>query len=145
MVARSTAYRDRVIARAELVDGIGFRLASHGLNLLTDRVPTGIAPEAQWWLAPRLGVGTGSGKRVRSPVGAMQKSAQNAPTPFMRLPRPSHTANGRVNSVPLECELASERSNLLKALVKSKAEAGLWLEETPEPEYGINDVLIRVR
>jgi len=33
----------------------------------------------------------------------------------------------------------------LKALVKSKAEPGLWLEEIPEPEIGINDVLIRVR
>jgi threonine 3-dehydrogenase len=33
----------------------------------------------------------------------------------------------------------------MKALVKSKAEPGLWLEDVPEPEYGINDVLIRVR
>ncbi len=33
----------------------------------------------------------------------------------------------------------------MKALVKSKAERGLWLEEIPEPEIGINDVLIRVR
>jgi len=33
----------------------------------------------------------------------------------------------------------------LKALIKSKAEPGLWLEDTLEPEYGINDVLIRVR
>jgi len=33
----------------------------------------------------------------------------------------------------------------LKALVKSKAEPGLWLEEIAEPEIGINDVLIRVR
>ena len=32
----------------------------------------------------------------------------------------------------------------MKALVKSKAEPGLWLEDVPEPEYGINDVLIRV-
>ena len=33
----------------------------------------------------------------------------------------------------------------MKALVKSKAEPGLWLEEIPVPEIGINDVLIRVR
>ena len=33
----------------------------------------------------------------------------------------------------------------MKALVKSKAEPGLWLEEIAEPEIGINDVLIRVR
>ncbi len=32
----------------------------------------------------------------------------------------------------------------MKALVKSKAEKGLWLEDVPEPEIGINDVLIRV-
>ncbi len=33
----------------------------------------------------------------------------------------------------------------MKALVKSKPEPGLWLEEVPVPEVGINDVLIRVR
>ena len=33
----------------------------------------------------------------------------------------------------------------MKALVKSKAAPGLWLEDIPEPTYGINDVLIRVR
>ena len=33
----------------------------------------------------------------------------------------------------------------MKALVKSKAERGLWLEDIPEPTIGINDVLIRVR
>jgi threonine 3-dehydrogenase len=33
----------------------------------------------------------------------------------------------------------------MKALVKSKAEPGLWLEEIPKPAPGINDVLIRVR
>ena len=32
----------------------------------------------------------------------------------------------------------------MRALVKSRAEPGLWLEDVPEPEYGINDVLIRV-
>ena len=33
----------------------------------------------------------------------------------------------------------------MKALVKARAEEGLWLEDIPEPEIGINDVLIRVR
>lgn len=33
----------------------------------------------------------------------------------------------------------------MKALVKSKAERGLWLEDIPEPSYGINDVLVRVQ
>ncbi|MEM7015414.1 MAG: L-threonine 3-dehydrogenase [Verrucomicrobiota bacterium] len=32
----------------------------------------------------------------------------------------------------------------MKALVKSKAEPGLWLEDVPEPTIGINDVLIQV-
>lgn len=32
----------------------------------------------------------------------------------------------------------------MKALVKSKAEPGLWLQDVPEPEIGINDVLIHV-
>ena len=32
----------------------------------------------------------------------------------------------------------------MKALVKSKAEPGLWVEDVPEPKIGINDVLIRV-
>ena len=33
----------------------------------------------------------------------------------------------------------------MKALVKSKEQPGLWLEEIAEPTIGINDVLIRVR
>ncbi len=32
----------------------------------------------------------------------------------------------------------------MKALVKSKSEEGLWLDDVPEPSIGINDVLIRV-
>ena len=32
----------------------------------------------------------------------------------------------------------------MKALVKSQAARGLWLEDVPEPEVGINDVKIRV-
>jgi threonine 3-dehydrogenase len=33
----------------------------------------------------------------------------------------------------------------MKALVKARSEPGLWLEEVPVPEIGINDVLIRVQ
>lgn len=33
----------------------------------------------------------------------------------------------------------------MKALVKSQPAPGLWLEDIPEPEIGINDVLIKVR
>ncbi len=32
----------------------------------------------------------------------------------------------------------------MKALVKSRREPGLWLEDVPEPEIGPNDVLIRI-
>jgi threonine 3-dehydrogenase len=32
----------------------------------------------------------------------------------------------------------------MKALVKSRADRGLWLEDVPEPEIGINDVQIQV-
>ena len=32
----------------------------------------------------------------------------------------------------------------MKALVKRKREPGLWLEDVPEPQMGVNDVLIRV-
>ncbi|RKQ92665.1 L-threonine 3-dehydrogenase [Solirubrobacter pauli] len=32
----------------------------------------------------------------------------------------------------------------MRALVKAHAEPGLWLQDVPEPEIGINDVLIRV-
>ncbi len=32
----------------------------------------------------------------------------------------------------------------MKALVKKKAEPGLWLQEVPKPEIGINDVLIKI-
>jgi len=33
----------------------------------------------------------------------------------------------------------------VKALVKSRPQPGLWLEDVPEPSIGINDVLIRVQ
>jgi threonine 3-dehydrogenase len=32
----------------------------------------------------------------------------------------------------------------MRALVKSRAEPGLWLQEVPEPEIGVNDVLIKI-
>jgi threonine 3-dehydrogenase len=33
----------------------------------------------------------------------------------------------------------------MKSLVKAKSERGLWREETPRPEFGPNDVLIKVK
>ncbi|MGB5986240.1 MAG: L-threonine 3-dehydrogenase [Desulfobacterales bacterium] len=34
--------------------------------------------------------------------------------------------------------------DMMKALVKSRPEPGIWLEEVPVPEIGINDVLIKI-
>ncbi|QOF72315.1 L-threonine 3-dehydrogenase [Aminobacter sp. SR38] len=36
-------------------------------------------------------------------------------------------------------------SNMMRALVKAKAEPGIWMAEVPVPEVGPNDVLIKVR
>ena len=36
-------------------------------------------------------------------------------------------------------------SNMMRALVKAKAEPGIWMERVPIPEIGPNDVLIKVR
>ena len=33
----------------------------------------------------------------------------------------------------------------MKALVKRNSTVGLWLEDVPEPQIGINDVLIKVK
>jgi len=46
--------------------------------------------------------------------------------------RPGRTTGGR------------QRNGTMKALVKSKSEPGLWLQDVPKPEIGVNDVLIRV-
>ena len=32
----------------------------------------------------------------------------------------------------------------MKALVKAKPEPGIWLQDVPVPEIGINDVLIKI-
>src|SRR6476620_12577383 len=36
-------------------------------------------------------------------------------------------------------------SNMMRALVKTRAEPGIWMEEVPVPEIGHNDVLIKVK
>jgi threonine 3-dehydrogenase len=33
----------------------------------------------------------------------------------------------------------------MKSLVKAKPEAGIWMENVPMPEYGVNDVLIKIQ
>ncbi len=59
-------------------------------------------------------------------------------------PRPS---SSRVVRVAMErrWRFSAALQILMKALVKSKREPGLWLEEIPKPTIGMHDVLIRVR
>ncbi len=33
----------------------------------------------------------------------------------------------------------------MKSLVKAKKEAGIWMEDIPVPDYGVNDVLIKIK
>lgn len=33
----------------------------------------------------------------------------------------------------------------MKSLVKAKKEPGIWMEEVAIPEYGVNDVLIKLK
>ncbi|AHE66551.1 hypothetical protein Loa_00995 [Legionella oakridgensis ATCC 33761 = DSM 21215] len=33
----------------------------------------------------------------------------------------------------------------MKSLVKAKREPGIWMEDVPVPEYGVNDVLIKIK
>ena len=35
-------------------------------------------------------------------------------------------------------------ANKMKALVKSKPEKGLWMEEVDIPKVGVNDILVKV-
>jgi threonine 3-dehydrogenase len=36
------------------------------------------------------------------------------------------------------------KKNMMKALVKKERKPGLWLESVPVPEYGVNDVMIKI-
>src|SRR5437763_233321 len=51
------------------------------------------------------------------------------------------TRGARIMNRP---SLRPQPLSIMKALVKSSAEPGLWLADVPEPEPGINDVLIRI-
>jgi threonine 3-dehydrogenase len=44
----------------------------------------------------------------------------------------------------LQSAICNRLEKMMKALVKKKAEVGVWLEEVPMPTIGINDVLIKV-
>ena len=39
----------------------------------------------------------------------------------------------------------SKLPKTMKALVKARPAEGLWLKDVPVPEFGINDVLVRIR
>ena len=55
-------------------------------------------------------------------------------------PGPSACKLGLANRRPV----TARKGNIVKALVKAEAAPGLWLQDVPEPEMGINDVKIRV-
>ena len=40
---------------------------------------------------------------------------------------------------------ATSSEHTMKALVKREAKKGIWMEDVPEPEVGLNDVLIKVK
>jgi threonine 3-dehydrogenase len=48
-------------------------------------------------------------------------------------------------ALPTSSRAAARTMLAMLALVKKLAEPGLWLEDVPEPEHGLNDVLIKVR
>src|SRR5947209_20015437 len=61
----------------------------------------------------------------------------------------NHWRSGHDSQIP-NCESKVPAAHIsrgysMKALVKSRNERGLWLEDIPEPTIGINDVLIRVQ
>jgi threonine 3-dehydrogenase len=53
-------------------------------------------------------------------------------------------ASGGYTSGRRVVEWLRQRSRPMKALVKAKAEVGIWMEEIPVPEVGHNDILIKV-
>jgi threonine 3-dehydrogenase len=55
---------------------------------------------------------------------------------------PAHPLHNRLSDI-LNYLRKSELP--MKALVKKEAAKGLWLEDVPEPQLGINDVLIKVK
>ncbi len=56
---------------------------------------------------------------------------------------PAHWAQAELDFL-LGMGMDATCHHIMKALVKKHAERGLWLEDVPEPEIGINDVLIRI-
>jgi threonine 3-dehydrogenase len=81
----------------------------------------------------------GEAARLALPTGFKSEEAQSL---SYRNPRGNITYPVRV---AMGERLRSPPYFLMKAIVKSKREPGLWLEDIPEPTVGINDVLIRVR
>ena len=51
---------------------------------------------------------------------------------------------GKLNAPAHQSAGVARYRRVMKALVKSKSQPGLWLEDVAAPEIGINDVLIRV-
>ncbi len=58
--------------------------------------------------------------------------------------RPNVFVLGWDSAIELPILIIHQRKSM-KALVKAKKERGLWLQDVAEPEYGHNDVLIKVK
>src|ERR1039458_5031531 len=64
----------------------------------------------------------------------------NGGSALRRVPAPDHSG---VDIVHAQGGLVARYRRVMKALVKSKSQPGLWLADVAPPEIGINDVLIR--
>ena len=71
-----------------------------------------------------------------------QMSAAHSPDD---IDRRRSAAFGEVGQRTSDQVIRTMMSNMMRALVKAKAEPGIWMEEVPVPEIGPNDVLIKVK
>src|SRR3974390_2019883 len=58
---------------------------------------------------------------------------------------PTSSARSRPSRPPGASSAYSAEGAAMKALVKAKAEPGIWMMDVPEPKIGPNDVLIRMK
>lgn len=86
------------------------------------------------------------GRDLRGPRGAVSSVPGFLPGPVAtRFPRKTCHMTVDTARVDARATRDSGQWRFMKALVKSKREPGLWLEEIEAPRPGMNDVLIRVR
>ena len=78
-------------------------------------------------------------------IGPSRNEARNGPAPNPIYEKfVLHTGTTLFNLVESRPINKNSLVSIMKALMKKERHPGLWLEEVPVPEVGINDVLIRV-